>query len=272
MRVALPTWHNLGLGPSRLADHVAAVRAAAQDGADLVVFPELSLCGYPHVEGADWTSGADAEDARAALAAVAELSALAVETGCAIVVGVAEAAGGEVYDSVVLLDAAGGIHVYRKVHLTPAERALFAAGDEAVVVSAAIGGERLLVGLSSCYDKQFPALYQRQRERGAEVSIVASAWSLSADGVLAAQSQLFDRARAAETGMVVVSTNYAGPKLPGSAASFCGGARVVDPLGREQAAPDGLWTIDIPAARAELLAEAAGDFFARDRVAAIDAL
>lgn len=296
MRIALPRWRNLGLGPSRLAAHVAAVRRAVAGGADLVVFPELSLCGYPYAEGVEWSDGAAAEAGLAALAeaaeplasspAVARLSALAVERGCAIVFGAAEEDHGRVYDTVVLADADGGVVGYRKAHLTPSERALFASGDEAVVVPLRVGPgrERLLVGLSSCYDKQFPALYQRQRERGAEVSVIASAWSSSLpwptrgrrrDDVLAGQSLLFDRARAAETGMVVVSANYVGAKAPGASRSFCGGARVVDPLGRELPPVAGVgggrvWEIDVRAARAGLAAEGGGDFFLRDRVASLD--
>lgn len=275
MRIALPRWRNAGLGPGRLHAHITAVRRLAEAGppVDLVVFPELSLCGYPvrdHLgDGRGDRATATEHAALAAVSepiatsrAVAALADLAAEHRCAIVFGIAEADRGVVHDTVVMADATGAVTSYRKVHLTDDELRIFAPGDRAVVVPAVIGAaaEPIQVGLSSCYDKQFPQLYQDQRELGAGLSIISSAWSSSrvgprraarGDDVLMMQSRLFDRARAAETGMVVVSTNYVGAKLPGSSAAFCGGARVIDPLGREERPEAGLpgrrtWCIDLP--------------------------
>ena len=273
MRIALPRWRNAGLGPDRLDAHVRIVRRLTDAGPlDLVVFPELSLRGYPvrDHDGDGRRARATAAE-HAALAAAAEpldgsravetLAGLAAERGCAIVFGLAEVGDGAVHDTVVMVDSRGAVSSYRKVHLTDDELRIFAPGTGAVVVPAVIGAgtAAIPVGLSSCYDKQFPLLYQDQRDLGARLSIISSAWSSSRPGprrggpddVLLMQSQLFDRARAAETGMVVVSTNYVGAKLPGSPAAFCGGARVIDPLGRETAPEGGvagrrIWQIDLP--------------------------
>ena len=263
MRIALPRWRNAGLGRQRLTDHLRTVQhLTAAAPLDLIVFPELSLCGYPVDAGPnDNAAIADVAQPLESSAAVQRLAELAAQVRCAVVFGMAEAVDGVVYDSVVMADATGTVSSYRKVHLTDGERRIFAPGDRAVVVRAVIGAEPspITVGLSSCFDKQFPAVYQQQRELGARLSIISSAWSSSVprpgrgggrEDVLAMQSSLFDRARAAETGMVVVSTNFLGLKRPGSLASFCGGARVVDPLGREIAPDPGApgrrtWDVDL---------------------------
>lgn len=276
MRIALPRWRNAGLGQQRLTGHVNTVRRLTDAGqVDLIVFPELSMCGYPIRDEPDigWATPAtevelgelaEAAEPLDTSRAVGLLSELAAERRCAIVFGMAEEADGVVYDTVVLVDAAGAVTSYRKVHLTDDERRIFAPGDRAVVAQALIGADvtPTPVGLSSCYDKQFPLLYQDQRDLGARLSIISSAWSSSRTGprrggrrddVLAMQSELFDRARAAETGMVVVSTNYIGAKRPGSLAAFCGGARVVDPFGRgyspqPDVASRRIWDVALPIA------------------------
>lgn len=274
MRIALPRWRNAGMGQQRLAGHVNTVRRLTDAGqVDLIVFPELSMSGYPIREDPDigWSAPAS-EQELAVLAEVAEpidesravglLAELAADRNCAIVFGMAEEADGVVYDTVVLADATGTVTSYRKVHLTDDERRIFEPGDRAVVAHAMIGPDvtPTPIGLSSCWDKQFPLLYQDQRDLGARISIISSAWSSSRvgptrigrrDDVLAMQSELFDRARAAETGMVVVSTNYSGAKRPGSLAAFCGGARVVDPFGRGyqprlDVPSRRIWDVDLP--------------------------
>ena len=135
------------------------------------------------------------------------------------------------------------------------------------------------VGLSSCYDRMFPDIFARQRELGARVSVISSAWSsfagvpavLGDDGrdLWAEHAEALDRARAIETGMVVVSTNYSGPKVPGSSALFCGGRRVIDGLGRALRptvwGEIAVWDVDLAASDAAVRMLNDGDFFSRDR-------
>jgi (R)-amidase len=279
VRIVLPVLRNTGVGatPGGRRDEILdlARRLAADLAPDLLVFPELSAAGYPGLvdEAAD----------EAALSAVAEplcgptsqaFGELARASACAIVYGLCEhdPADGKRYNTVVWADPAGSCAGYRKIHLTEQERRHFSAGSESVVIDCGFGR----VGLSSCYDKMFPQLYQRQRERGAQISVISSAWSSRPAGpgesgdILAEQSALFDRARAAETGMLVISTNYDGPKLPGCADRFCGGQRVIDGLGRllepTVITTDSLvWDVDPVQAAHAVRVFNNGDFFIRDR-------
>lgn len=283
MRVVLPAVVNRGVAARRggwSAELAALVRDCVrslgpESAPDLVVLPELSASGYPGLT--------DLDDDERALAAVEEtadgpgvstLREVARETGCAVVFGFAERdpVADVRYNTVAWADPGGALVTYRKVHLTPLELRLFTPGGAVVVGDVAAGR----IGLSSCYDKAFPVLYQRQRERGAVLSVMSSAWS-STDGsaggpddVWAAQAELFDRSRAAETGMVVVSANYTGPKAPGAERHFCDGRRVVDGLGR--VVPPTVdrhdllvWDLDLALAGEQVWVLNEGDFFTRDR-------
>lgn len=262
MRVALPNLRNTGLRAERRLDELAAIVQRITDATaiDLVVFPELSACGYPaHLSvETDRRLVDEVSEPLADGPSAQVLSALARERQCAIVYGISERIGDRVFNTIALSDGRGFVTGYRKVHLTPAERELWSGGETAVVADVFIGGAAVRIGLSSCYDKAFPLIFQRQREQGARVSVIASAWSshpnavAARDDVWAMQSRVFDRARAAETGMVVVSANYHGPKVPGSTKRFCGGARVVDGLGWEVDVLDvvegvPIWDVDLNA-------------------------
>ncbi len=280
MRIALPTVRNSGLLPQRRLGQLARLveSITSSTSVDLIVLPELAACGYPGHEDleADRRALEAASESLQDGPSAAQFTALARTASCAIVYGISERADGRLFNTVVVADAAGSVAGYRKIHLTPAETALWERGDTAVVVDAAIAGGRRRIGLSACYDKAFPLVAQRQRELGAELSIISSAWSSYPDAadpsedVWAMQSALFDRGIAATTGMVVVSTNYTGPKTPGADERFCGGARVVDGLGWEApvtrvAGDTPIWDIDVDAAHDAVAALNHGDFFTRDR-------
>lgn len=279
MIVALPDLQNAGLtGERRLGELESLVRrAVGEHAAEMVVFPELSACGYPALQ--------DMDGDRRMLARVSEpleggpsfvcLHGVARELGCEIVYGFSELDGGRLFNCVAHVGPSGLLGRYRKVHLTPAEQGLWSAGERVEVHDAGLGR----VGMSSCYDKMFPELYLRQRERGAGASVVVSAWSSyrgepgvsgwDGQDLWADHSELCDRARAVETGMAVISTNYSGPKVPGSRDFFCGGRRVIDGLGRLVSSRGSdeirVWGLDVAASASDVASLNGGDFFARDR-------
>nr|WP_255638310.1 nitrilase-related carbon-nitrogen hydrolase [Amycolatopsis sp. DSM 110486] len=128
----------------------AALAAAAEGGAALVVTAEMITTGY--AIGA----AAVAERAEPADGALAqELGALAAEHGVALVYGYPERNGDAVYNSVQLLSAQGErLANYRKTHLFgDLDRGQFSPGAD-LVVQADLGGLR--VGLLICYDVEFP--------------------------------------------------------------------------------------------------------------------
>lgn len=103
--------------------HLAFVASARALGVDVLVFPELSLCGYElpsmgrHIVGAD--------DIR-----LAPLRTMAQETGMTIIVGAAVAgvAGALPAIGAILFGADGKAALYRKRHLHPGEERFVQAG------------------------------------------------------------------------------------------------------------------------------------------------
>jgi predicted amidohydrolase len=148
----------------------AAIAAALDEQAQIVVLPELASSGYVFES---------AEEARAAAVAVdGELldgwSAEAARGNAIVVGGFCElAADGRVFNSAALVDADGVQAVYRKLHLWDDERRWFSPGEQAApVVDTALGR----IGLAVCYDLEFPELTRGLALAGADLIAAPANW------------------------------------------------------------------------------------------------
>jgi len=180
----------------------AAKRACAQ-GADLLLTPELSLCGYPPEDlllRPDFYRSVD-------LALVA-LTQDTVDLDIAIVVGHPEQAGDLYYNAASVLYQGKRLCTYRKQHLPQYEvfdeLRYFTAGGETVVFDHA--GTRF--GLAICEDIWFAAPAQAAKAAGAEVLLVLNASPYHLDKTVDRQSVLAQRV--AETGLSIVYCNLVG--------------------------------------------------------------
>lgn len=147
---------------------VDAVRAAAAEGATLVVLPELIVPGYTLDEAILERSAETVDGATAAL-----WSGLARETGAIVVGGLCERAGGQRYNAVLGIGPQGVVLHYRKLHLFAGERAVFAPGDLGLPIADTPAGR---LGVCVCYDLRFPEIVRVLALRGAEIVCVPSAW------------------------------------------------------------------------------------------------
>ncbi|HJE59768.1 MAG TPA: carbon-nitrogen hydrolase family protein [Nocardiopsis listeri] len=145
-----------------------SARAAAAEGATLLVTPEMSLTGYNIGERV--RELAEPADGRL-FEAVARI---AGDTGVAVVYGFAELADGRVYNAVRLVDTDGVSRaLYRKTHLFgDLDRNLFDPGEE-LVVQADLDGHRL--GFIVCYDVEFPEIVRAHAMAGTTLLIVPTA-------------------------------------------------------------------------------------------------
>jgi deaminated glutathione amidase len=196
-----------------LAGNVAVAdrltRAAAADGASLIVLPEK------------WTSMGSAADLRAAAepldgVAIEWARSLARELAVELVVGsVLERVAGQekLANTSVHVDSRGEIAaVYRKMHMfdvevagrSYCESALEEPGDEIVLSRCADGVE---LGLSICYDVRFPELYRILAVRGARVIALPSAFTLA---TTRDHWETLVRARAIENQAFVIAANQFG--------------------------------------------------------------
>lgn len=149
----------------------AAVNRAADDGAALVVLPELANVGYPCSYDADEQLSYFEAAAESAVSFEERLTAVSVEREITVVVGLAKPAPGP---AGVLFNVAGvhmpdGTTVYvAKTHLPRIERHYFAAGDDMPVVDTPAGR----LGLLICADASFPETARALALRGAEIICV----------------------------------------------------------------------------------------------------
>jgi 5-aminopentanamidase len=143
------------------AHALAAIEAAAEAGAHVVVLPELCVSGYVFADAEEARSLAEPLDGPT----VGAWARLARERELVIVGGLCELAG-ELHNSAVILDPGGMRAVYRKAHLWDRERLIFAPGaDPPPVVDTAAGR----IGVVICYDLEFPEWIRVAALRGAEL-------------------------------------------------------------------------------------------------------
>jgi predicted amidohydrolase len=206
-------------------------RAAAADGAQLVVLPEKwSALG----RGAAQQAGAQALDGPA----VAWARSAARELGIDLVAGsVSERIDGEprLRNTSVHVGPDGEVRAaYRKIHMfdVVVEGTVYRESEheepgEELVVSAAADGVQL--GLSICYDIRFPELYRILAIRGARVFTVPAAFTVP---TTRDHWEVLLRARAIEDQAFVVAANQIGEHDSGPPALRSGGrSMIVDPWG-----------------------------------------
>jgi deaminated glutathione amidase len=211
-----------------LASAERLTRAAAADGAELVVLPErLDIRGA----SADYLSGAEPLDGRP----VTWARELARDLGIDLVAGsVAERRDGRerVSNTSVHVGPDGEIRaVYRKIHMFDVEvggveyresESSEPAGE--IVLSETASGVQL--GLTICYDLRFPELYRILALRGARVITVPANFTRVTGE---AHWEVLLRARAIENQVFVVAPGQG--RRDGPEGDSYGNSMIVDPWG-----------------------------------------
>jgi len=220
---------NAGADPDanlRAAD--THVRAAAADGAELVVLPEKWLVlGGPD----DLRAGAQPLDDPA----VAWARETARELGIDLVAGsISERVENaeRLRNTSLHIGPDGEVKaVYRKIHMFDVvvdgreyrESKDEEPGDEIVTSTAANGAG---LGLSICYDLRFPELYRALAQRGARILVVPAAFTLA---TTRDHWEVLVRARAIEQQAFVIAANQIGAHPAGMRSG--GRSLIVDPWG-----------------------------------------
>ncbi len=185
---------------------------AADAGADLACFPELSLSGYL-LDPESYTPELLDQVERAEM----ELAAEAERLGIALVYGAPLRDGTRLRNGVIMQHPGGVRLTYAKTHMTATERAVFLPGSEFVV-------EERGVALACCYDLAFPEAARILALRGARLLLVPMAWEVQRGFVM----RHVVPARAVENVAYVVCVNQCGTV---GEYRFRGGSCAVDPLG-----------------------------------------
>ncbi len=194
---------------------------AKQQGADLAIFPELSLTGYVVLdqiyELAETIPGPT----------TAKVEALAKKTGMHIIFGMpelSEKTQGTIFNTAVLVGPQGLIGKYRKMYLPThsvfEEKRYFRAGYEPAAFQTDLGN----IGLTICYDVFFPEVFRLTRLKGAQLMVCISA----SPAVRRNYFEILTSARALENTAYLAYVNLAGVE---DGLQFWGGSRLVAPTG-----------------------------------------
>jgi predicted amidohydrolase len=194
---------------------------AKEQGADLAIFPEMSLTGYvihdQFYELAETVPGPTVEKAEA----------LAKKTGMHIIFGMpelSEKTQATVFNTAVFVGPQGLIGKYRKMYLPThsvfEEKRYFRPGYQTAAFQTDLGN----VGLCICYDIFFPEVLRLIRLKGAQLIVCISA----SPAVRRSYFETLTCARAIENTAYVAYVNLAGVQ---DGLQFWGGSRLVSPNG-----------------------------------------
>ena len=210
---------------SALATVDKTLAKAANENAEMIVFPELYFPGYNQMkshpvvaqkQGGSWET---------------KLAALAKKHGCGLTIGWAERDGDSIYNSASTFDRAGTkLAHFRKIQLWgKTEQEIFEFGDSYVTFELA----GIKIGLLICYDVEFPQHVQALAQMGVQLVLVPTA---NPEDYSIVNTTLVP-ARASENAMTIVYTNYCGSD---NGLSFCGQSTIVGPLAQPlaSAGPD----------------------------------
>ena len=194
---------------------------AKEQGADLAIFPEMSLTGYvvrdQFYELAETIPGPTVE----------RVEALAKKTGMHVIFGMpelSEKTRATVFNTAVFVGPEGLIGKYRKMYLPThsvfEEKRYFRPGYQTAAFQTDLGN----IGLCICYDLFFPEVLRLIRLKGAQLIVCISA----SPSVRRSYFEILTCARALENTAYLAYVNLAGVE---DGLQFWGGSRLVSPTG-----------------------------------------
>jgi predicted amidohydrolase len=199
-------------------------KKAKQQGADLVVFPEMALTGYV-IRDQIFDLAEEVPGPSTRL-----VERIAEETDIHIIFGMPELSAhtqATFHNTAVLVSPKGYVGKYRKMflptHSVFEEKRYFRPGYEPAVFDTDIGR----IGLIICYDLYFPEVARLTRLEGAQLIVCISA----SPAVRRVFFEILTNARAIENTTYLAFVNLAGIE---DGLQFWGGSRVISPNGRCQ--------------------------------------
>ena len=195
---------------------VAKLEAAAQAGAQLIVFPECALSGYV------FDSATEALPASETIpGATSEILAdVCRRLNVHAIVGLLEREGDILYNSALVVGPQGA-QVYRKCHLPVLGIDRYVGSGQALPL---FDLPFARVGVLICYDLRFPEAVRSLTLRGADIVIVPTNWPQGADSA----PEFLTRARAWENRIHIAACNRVGVEQN---TRFIGRSQVVAPDG-----------------------------------------
>ncbi|MDI6796993.1 MAG: nitrilase-related carbon-nitrogen hydrolase [Desulfatibacillaceae bacterium] len=193
---------------------------AARQGAQIVCFAEMCITGY----APDGSIRAHAQEIDGQAAGA--LGEIARRHNILVMAGLAEKLDDRVFATHLLLCPDGTFGIYRKLHISPPEAAVFAKGDRLAL----FGNSGCNFGVGLCYDAHFPELAGALADSGADFLLFPHA---SPHGTPQGKKESWMRhlaARAFDNAVFVGAVNQSGQN--GQGLSFPGLALFIGPDGK----------------------------------------
>lgn len=195
---------------------------AKKQGADLVIFPELSLTGYTVRDELFELAEKIPGPSTSAIEKIAKKHKVYIVFGMPELSGKTQAT---IYNSAVLVGPEGYVGKYRKMHLPThsvfEEKRYFRPGYHAGTFDTNIGK----IGLIICYDIFFPEVCRLTRLEGAQIIVCISA----SPAVRKSFFETLTVARAIENATFLAYVNLVGIE---DGLQFWGGSRLIAPNGK----------------------------------------
>lgn len=180
---------------------------------ELLVLPELSMCGYLFVARAELVPAG---------AATQRMILLSKEYACTLIFGLAELENGRIYNTAVIVSKGRYIGKYRKIHLTDYEKSVFDRGTENAVSE--VDGTK--IGVQICFDLWFPEISREQIRMGADILCALANFG-------GETTRQISKIRAIENLTPLALCNRIGKEsIPGMDADFLGKSTIFDSSGK----------------------------------------
>lgn len=231
MRLALVQMANLGSMAANLESSLHYIRKASQNGADLVLFPEVHLTEffpqYPAQEVSSYLVSLDSE-------LMNRFRDCCKESGVMAAPNIYLSEGGKAYDASVLIDRNGEIiGVQKMVHVAQAkqfyEQDYYTPADDGFKVFDTAYGK---IGIVVCFDRHYPESIRTEALMGADLILIPTV------NTKAEPSEMFAwelRVQAFHSSVVIAMCNRAGRE---GEMDFSGESIVVDADGNVLAKAD----------------------------------
>ncbi len=207
------------LGNLKKAEEFA--KRASLGGAQIVVFPEMFLCGFNYRSNSNFIK-------KPAFDIAEELKKISQKNNISICGTVPFSDNIETtppYNRMLFIDKENVV-TYDKVHLFSLfnENRHISKGSS-IAVFEAFGYK---IGFAICYDLRFPELFRKLAEKGAELIIISSAWPKDRKE----HFEILSCARAIENQCYIALANQFGKEVLGfNTIEYFGGSAVINPWG-----------------------------------------
>lgn len=190
-----------------------------QQKCEIVILPELSMCGYLFENRSALFSCAETIPSGRSTQAMLAISR---QHSCTIIFGLAEKEEEKVFNTAVIVSKGEYIGKYRKIHLSDFEKKYFDRGQKNSVFE--VNGVK--IGVQICFDLWFPEVSREQLRMGADILCVLANFG-------GGTTYHISKIRAIENVTPLVLCNRTGSEsIPEMDAEFLGKSTAIDAFGQ----------------------------------------